>query len=565
MSDIKSYAKGRYEVVEKLGEGGMAEVFLALDTFRDIPVAIKRPRDNVLLHDKKNRRFMQEVGIHGRVIHPNVVLMLDARTEVLPDGRRVPYMVVEYAPGVTAHDCCESHGRGGFGPLPPGAVGRIMLSVIGALRAMHAHGVYHRDIKPANIMVGWNAVGHRSFGWDPMAVKLLDFGIARNSEEDNSFTKAGTELGTWFFMAPEQKRDAKSVDHRADIYSAGATLWALITGETPCDLHIPGIEDTTFLMVPEPWRKIVFGATRYLPGERAYQSVEELGVAIDSALDESADSLGPFEYWLEQKKIASPAEAALRRARGIGLTIVAEMDDSAVAGHTKWFQEEPVSESNPAPVADAPIAAKNSPAKGFRREDPMAPLPKSRARHAAAAAGLAAMAALAVFSAASLDGEEDTPVETAAPVVAPIAVVPEPSLGVVSVTPVVDVAKDAAVMVEPKPKEPGRVVVVATTPDPSSLRGGETSHPTAPVVVIPVAAPEPEKGSVHLVSGATSISLVGNDGASHPPGRVAPGTYSIRATFATKGEVVNAGTVTVLAGQDLSVTCLETMALCKAR
>ena len=88
---------------------------------------------------------------------------------------------------------------------------------------------------------------------------------------------------------------------------------------------------------------------------------------------------------------------------------------------------------------------------------------------------------------------------------------------------------------------------------------------TVQPVVVPITAPEPEKGSVHLVSGATSISLVGSDGASHAPGRVSPGTYSIRATFVTKGQVANAGTVTVLAGQDLSVTCLEAMALCKAR
>lgn len=571
MADIVSLAKGRYRIVQKLGQGGMAVVDLALDTKRGIPVAIKRPLPNLLLAPKALERFGQELETHSRVIHPNVVTVIDFGVEKFADGSRTPYIVIEYAGGVTVDGCFASSKFGGFGPLPPSIAGRILLPVIGALRCMHQDGVLHRDIKPANIMVGWNPVGFHSTAWDPNAVKLMDFGIARSTEATERKTGTKVVMGTDGYIAPEQFRNTKEVDHRADLYSVGVTLWAMLTGSDPQeDLHNLEIGDAAFEALPEPWRTIAFGATRYQKEKRSYQSAEELGSAIEAALRDNVDRRGPFEHWLTQKKVDSPVEAALRRARGKGLTIVAEVDEpspASGAGNTRWFQEVDGSDGE-------------SPAVGAAES--VAPLPKSRTRYLAAAAGFAVMAAFVAFSVTDRNGTTGSAPETAEPSAIVASALPTPSVGsgaagnsVVSTgnpdashlpTPSVGSEVPTTTVVA-KPKGTGRSGAI-TTPIPSSNGGGETPMTvvsTVQPVVVPITAPEPEKGSVHLVSGATSISLVGSDGASHAPGRVSPGTYSIRATFVTKGQVANAGTVTVLAGQDLSVTCLEAMALCKAR
>jgi len=560
MGEIKSYAKGRYVIVQKLGEGGMAEVDLALDTRRNISVAIKHPLPNLLLAPKALQRFGQELETHSRVIHPNVVTVIDFGIEAIADGRRMPYIVIEYTGGATIDACFAPMSKGGFGPLPPGVAGRILLPVLGALRCMHDDGVLHRDIKPANIMVGWNAVGFRASAWDPNSVKLMDFGIARAMDATNRKTGTKVVMGTDGYIAPEQFRNTKEVDHRADLYSVGVTLWAMLSGSDPLeDLHNLEIEDAAFASLPEPWRTIAFGATRYQKEKRAYQSAEELGSAIESALRDSTDRLGPFEHWLAQKKIASSVEAALRRARGKGMTMVAEADEAGSAssgtGHTRWFEE---AESN---AAETP---------GNNADDTVAPLPKSRVRYVAAAAGFAAMAALVVFTVANGNGTKDAPPEVVSPVLPTPSVGSQVPAGGVKPTEAIasPVLLTPSVGSTPPVGSKAKPPAAKTTPVPSSRGGGETKQVEPAVVastLVPVAAPEPERGSVHLVSGATSILLVGSDGASHSPGRVAPGTYSIRAAFATKGEVANAGTVTVLAGQDLSVTCLETMALCKAR
>ena len=195
-------------------------------------------------------------------------------------------------------------------------------------------------------------------------------------------------------------------------------------------------------------------------------------------------------------------------------------------------------------------------------DEPVVPLPKSRIGYAAAAAGFAAMAALVTYTVMGEDGTKDRVPEPDVPVVAVPASVPEPVVS--APTPEVVPAIEDSPTVIPKPKVPVRSVAT-TIPGPSSNGGGETPPVTTAPVVIPVASPEPERGSVHLVSGATSISLVGSDGAVHDPGRLAPGTYSIRATFPAKGDVANTGSLTVFAGQDLSVSCVEAMSLCKAR
>jgi len=557
LEELKTLAKGRYKIVQRLGEGGMATVDLAIDARRNIPVAIKRPHESQLRFEKVVERFAQEVRTHGRVVHPNVVVMLDVGIDRLADGTRTPYMAIEYVGGMTVEACMWPTSRGGFGPLSPGIAGRILLPLLGALRVMHEGGVLHRDIKPANVMVGWDAVGHRSTVWDPNAVKLMDFGIARDTDVGPRQTGTKVVMGTDGYLAPEQLRSTKEVDHRADLYSVGAMLWAMLAGRDPNeDLHNLTIEDADFASIPDPWRTIAFGATRYKREERAYQTAEELGTAIEAALRGCADRLGPFEHWLAQKKIASPVEAALRRASGKGMTMVAEAEEPGVpsgSGHTRWFDEGDM--------------APNAPADAL---PDIAPPPKSRVRTLGVAALVAAASALVLFGIVRASVEPHPVAETSGPEVAlTTPSLPTPSVGSdVPADPAPPQGRNAV----PEPQTPSvgsQVSPIAKPRRPVDVPVAPATTavdvPVAPVPVPVAPLPVPETGSVHLVKGAISIALVGSDGVSRSAGALAPGAYQIRATFSASADPVNAGSVTVLAGQDLSVSCNETMSLCKAR
>lgn len=549
--DPTSFGSGRYKVVMRLGEGGMAEVHVAVDTRRKIPVAIKKPLPEMLLHRKAIERFGQEAETHGRVIHPNVATMLGTGMDVLPNGTRIPFMVIEYVPGVNVEQCIRE-----FGALPPEVAGRILLPVLGALRVMHGSGVFHRDIKPANVMVGWNPSGWNSSRWDEGAVRLMDFGIARHTGTADRKTGTKVVMGTDGYIAPEQFRSTKDVDHMADVYSMGATLWAMLAGLDPTDdLHNLTLNDKAFSDLSEPWRTIAFGATRYKREERAYQSAEELARAICDAVSASSDRTGPFESWLLQKKRDSPVEAALRRAFGVGLTMVAEAEENGQGDRppgpeTQWFNE-------------GEIGASAAPAQ---TEEPSgAPAPRRFPRKpAVVGAGIVAllMALLAVFA-----GPFRTDAVVSAPPTADVPsiiekVEPNPDVPVVDAIPTIAAVPTEAPPPDPKAKAPNskKIVPSIVVPVPQVV----APEPVPVPVATPVVA-APETGTVRLKSGASYISLVGQDGTSYPAGAVPPGTYVIKAAFPKRGEVANAGTLIVYAGQNAAVTCLEASALCASR
>jgi serine/threonine protein kinase len=206
---------GEYQLLEKLGEGGMGTVYKALHTRLRRVVALK-----VLLRDRRwderaVARFDREMAAVGAVDHPNVVRAMDAR-EV--EGTR--FLVTEYVEGLDLNALgrlCH--------PLPVPDVCEIIRQAALGLEAVHRHGLVHRDVKPSNLMVTPQGV-----------VKLLDLGLARFQADraaDDEVTAAGMAMGTVDYMAPEQVTDAHSADIRADIYSLGCTLYKLLSGRTP--------------------------------------------------------------------------------------------------------------------------------------------------------------------------------------------------------------------------------------------------------------------------------------------------------------------------------------------
>jgi putative two-component system response regulator len=207
---------GSYRLLERLGAGGMAVVFKAehMDLRHHVAVKVLPPttkEDSAL-----ESRFFAEMRIVARLRHPNIVAANDAGRAVSEDGDTVlRYLVMEYVAGQDLEEVVRTNG-----PMTPARACALAYQIASALGETHKYGLVHRDIKPSNIMLT---------GEDQ--AKLLDFGLTRHF--GHRMTVPGTVLGTIDYMAPEQARDASTVDIRADIFGLGGTLFWCLCGQLP--------------------------------------------------------------------------------------------------------------------------------------------------------------------------------------------------------------------------------------------------------------------------------------------------------------------------------------------
>jgi serine/threonine-protein kinase len=218
---------GQYRLRQRIGSGGMGEVYLAEHQFLKRPCAIKLIRPERVADPKALERFEREVQLTATLSHPNTVEVFDyGRTE---DGTY--YYVMEYLPGLSLAELIERHG-----PLPPARAVYLLRQICSALREAHAACLIHRDVKPSNIFAA------RRGGMDDVA-KLLDFGLVRPVAMPRAahLSGEGQILGTPLFMSPEQARGGRELDARSDIYSLGAVAYYLLTGRPPFD-GVDGIE-----------------------------------------------------------------------------------------------------------------------------------------------------------------------------------------------------------------------------------------------------------------------------------------------------------------------------------
>ena len=226
----RSLFDGRYEVLRRLGGGGMAEVHQARDEVLGRNVALKTLRERLAEDEVFLKRFRREARSAATLNHPNVVQVYDQRRS--QDGTY--YIAMEHVPGGTLRERIAREG-----PLEPGEAARIGAQVAEALRAAHEAGVVHRDVKSQNVLM--TASG---------TAKVADFGIARAADA-TTLSSPGAVLGTAKYMSPEQATGSVATP-RSDLYSLGVVLYEMLTGEPPFDADSAGQTRAKHVHEPPP-------------------------------------------------------------------------------------------------------------------------------------------------------------------------------------------------------------------------------------------------------------------------------------------------------------------------
>ena len=210
----------RYEILQKIGTGGMGDVYKAHCHKLDRIVAIKILKVEYNSDENFIRKFRRESLAAASISHPNIVGIYDVGSEEV-DGEQIHYIVMEYIDGKTLKEIITENG-----PLKQSVALNYSIQIAEALKVAHAKGIVHRDIKSQNIMVTKDD-----------RVKVTDFGIARVAD-NSTVTATNAVMGSVHYFSPEQARGAK-VDNRSDIYSLGIVMFEMLTGRVPYDADNP--------------------------------------------------------------------------------------------------------------------------------------------------------------------------------------------------------------------------------------------------------------------------------------------------------------------------------------
>ncbi len=216
---------GNYEVKQKLGEGGMGAVYLAVHPNIGKRVALKVLHPEFSSNEEVIGRFFNEAKAVNDIQHPNIVDIIDygEMPSATGSSQKVVYFIMEFLAGDSLAKLIHDQA-----PLAPERAQLIAMQVADALGASHRHGIVHRDLKPDNVMISVRRDG-RDF------VKVLDFGIAKLTGDNpgSRRTRTGIVMGTPAYMSPEQCEGRGLVDHRTDLYSLGILLYEMLTAEVP--------------------------------------------------------------------------------------------------------------------------------------------------------------------------------------------------------------------------------------------------------------------------------------------------------------------------------------------
>jgi eukaryotic-like serine/threonine-protein kinase len=300
----------QYVLMDKLGEGGMGEVFRAKHLRLDRDVALKIMRREKLDNPEAVKRFRREIKASATLAHENVVMAYDA-----DQSGDMHFFAMEYVDGATLEKFVDKHG-----PLPVAEACEYIRQAALGLEHAHEKGLIHRDIKPSNLLLDKSGV-----------VKISDLGLVLigDPEDASRITREGLTVGTPDFVAPEQARNPRAADIRADIYSLGCTFYFLLTGEAP----FPGGTPTEKMLrhsretvptpkrddLPSELRAVLAHMTARKPDQR-FQTPAEVAAA-----------LGPFARKKTPHFTTLPAPIVEERLTGDDFPIPRADSDSRFA------------------------------------------------------------------------------------------------------------------------------------------------------------------------------------------------------------------------------------------
>ncbi len=223
---LNSRFLGKYELRERLGRGGMAEVWKALDPQLQRFVAIKFVQSNLRADPTFVTRFIREAQAVASLRHPNIVRIYDFESSTSDNEDSMAYMVMDYVEGQTLADYI--HSTSSVGNFPTNSeIAHLFIPIGSAIDYAHQHGMIHRDIKPANILLDQHNTAQNPMG-EPI---LSDFGIAKIMGTATG-TLTSSSIGTPLYISPEQAK-GQPLSEASDIYSLGATLYEASTGRPP--------------------------------------------------------------------------------------------------------------------------------------------------------------------------------------------------------------------------------------------------------------------------------------------------------------------------------------------
>jgi serine/threonine-protein kinase len=342
---------GRYETTEKLGTGGMSNVYKATDRILERTVAVKILAEHLSDDERFVARFRREALAVAKLIHPNIVQVYDTGID---EGRH--YIVMEYVEGRSGAQILQRHG-----PVEPEIAAEIGVQACAGLDYAHRRGIIHRDVKPGNLMIVGGPVGGGE-----MVVKLTDFGIARAIEQTR-ITQVGSVVGTAAYLAPEQVRGEEATP-ATDVYALGVVLYQFLTGRLPyegsslAELAVrqqnekPLPPDTYNSEVPETLGAAVLRALEGDPSRR-YGSADELAAGLRLGL-EGGDVTLPMEEGTSATRVLGGDTAATRH---MGRD-TAQTEYRPAQSQTR--RPQPRVAPPPAPAPAAPRAAQQPPRRG---------------------------------------------------------------------------------------------------------------------------------------------------------------------------------------------------------
>ena len=334
---------GRYEIGERLGSGGMSNVYRATDRILERTVAVKVLAEHLSDDERFVARFRREALAVAKLIHPNIVQVYDTGVD---DGRH--YIVMEYVDGRSGAQILQRQG-----PLNGEETAEIGIQACAGLDYAHRRGFIHRDVKPGNLMIVGGPVG----GSKELTVKLTDFGIARAMEQTR-ITQVGSVVGTAAYLAPEQVRGEEATP-ATDVYALGVVLYQFLTGRLP-------YEGSTLAELAVRQQN-----ERPLPPSTYNDEVAEtLGAAVQRALEgdpsrryASADELaGGLQLGLQGQDVTLPLREGATPTRLLGAETATRRLDR---GQRSEYRPAPSPTRRPA--ARAPLPPSPQPAEARKK------------------------------------------------------------------------------------------------------------------------------------------------------------------------------------------------------